>query len=77
MNHKLVNDMEIWKGNGSTTTLFFSRRGLEILHHVRREQVNTIVMKHFMSILFHKYGPVKKQHTYQSIYQSNIVIVVP
>jgi len=61
--------MMMWKGTGNTTTLLFSLHGLEILHQERRGQVNTIVMEHFNSILFHKSEPVNKRHTYQSINQ--------
>ena len=70
MNHKLINGMKICKGNGNTTTLLFSLKGLEMLHQKRRVQVKTIAMEHFNSILFHKYGPANKQHTNQSINQS-------
>jgi hypothetical protein len=65
MNHKLANRMKIWKGNGNTTTLLFSLKRLEIVHQGRRGQVKTIVMEHFNSILFHKFGPANKQHTNQ------------
>ena len=44
----------MWKGNGDTTTLLFSLKGLEILHQDRRGQVKTIVTKHNKSILFQK-----------------------
>jgi hypothetical protein len=63
MNHKFANDMKMWKGNGNTTTLLFSLKILEIAHQQRRGQVKTIVMEHFNVILFHKSGPVNKQHT--------------
>ena len=64
----LVGDgMKMWKGNGNTATLVFSLKGLEILHRERKGHVNTIVMEHFNSILFHKSGPANKHHTYQSI----------
>jgi hypothetical protein len=49
----LANGMKMLKGNGNTTTLLFSLKGLEILHQERRVQVKTIVN----SILFHKSGP--------------------
>ena len=62
----------MWKGNGNTTTLQFSLKGLEVLYRERR-QVNTIVMEHFSSILFHKSGPANKQHTYQSKYYRKYV----
>ena len=68
MNHKLANAMKIWKGNGNTTTLLFSLKGLEILHQERRGQVKTIVMEHFTGILFHKSRPANKQHTNQFLY---------
>jgi hypothetical protein len=55
--------MKIWKGNENNTTLF-SLKELEMLHQERRGQVNTIVMEHFNNILFHKFGPAIKQHTY-------------
>jgi hypothetical protein len=63
MNHKLANDMKMWKENKNTTTLLFSMKGLEILHQERRGQVKTIVMEHFNGILFQKSGPGNKQHT--------------
>ena len=59
--------MDMWKGNGNTTTLFFSLKGLKILHQERRGQVKTIVMEHFNGILFHKFGPARKQHTNHSL----------
>ena len=46
--------------------IIFLKR-LETLHQERSGQVNTFVMGHFNSILFHKSGPANKQHTYQSI----------
>jgi hypothetical protein len=67
MNHKLANNMMMWKENRNTNTLLFSLKGLEILHKERRGQVKTIVMEHFNDILFHKSGPVNKHHTNQSI----------
>ena len=67
MNHELANGMKMWKGNRNNTTLLFSLKGLEILNQERRGQVNTIVMEHFNSILFHKSAPANKQHTSQSI----------
>jgi hypothetical protein len=36
INHKLA--MKMWKGNGNTTTLLFSQKGLEILHEERRRK---------------------------------------
>jgi hypothetical protein len=63
MNHKLANGMNMWKGNGNTTKLLFSLKGLDILHLVRRGQVNTIVMENFNRILFQKSRPANKQHT--------------
>ena len=66
MNHNLANGMELWKGNGNTTTLLFSLKGLEILHQSIRGQVKSIVMEHFKTILFHKSGPANRQHTYKS-----------
>jgi hypothetical protein len=67
MNHKLANGMMMWKGNGNTTILLFSLKELDILHQERREQMNTTVMEHFNSILFHKSRSANTQHTYQSI----------
>ena len=32
MNHKLAKGMKMWKGNGNTTILLFSLKGLEILY---------------------------------------------
>jgi hypothetical protein len=49
--------MKMWKGNGNTTTVFFSLKILEIVHQERTGQVKTIVMEHFKGILFHKSGP--------------------
>ena len=62
MNHKLANDMKMWKGNGNTATLLFSLKGLEMLHQEIREQVKTTI-----GILFRKSVPANKQHTSQSI----------
>ena len=61
--------MKIWKGNGNTTTILFSLKGLEILHQEKREQMDTIVMEHFKSFLFHNSGTTNKQNTYKSINQ--------
>ena len=58
--------MKIWKGNGNTSSLLFSLKGLEIIHQERREQVITIVIEYFNGILIHKSGPANKQHSYQS-----------
>ena len=58
--------MKKWKGNGNTTTLLLSLKGLEILHKKRRGQVKTIVMEHFNGILFHKSGLANKQYINQS-----------
>ena len=66
-NHNLANDMRMWKRKGNTTTLSLSRKGLEILHPEKREQLNTEVMEHFNSIIFDKSEPANKQHTYQTI----------
>ena len=66
MNHKLANGMKMLKGNGNTTTLLFSLKGLEILHQEIRGQLKTIVMEHLNGILFHKFGPANKQHTNHS-----------
>ena len=41
--NKLTNGMKMWKGNGNTTTLLFSLKGLEIVHQ-GKGQVKTIVM---------------------------------
>jgi hypothetical protein len=54
-NNKLANGMNIWKGNG--TTLLFSLKGLEI--SIKKE-VNTIVMKLFVSTFLHKSVPANK-----------------
>jgi hypothetical protein len=67
MNQNLAKGMKMWKGNENTTTLLFSLKGLDILHHERRGQQNTIVIKYFNGILFHKSGRANMQHTYQSI----------
>ena len=34
------------------------------LHKERRGKMNTVLMEHFNSILFHKSEPANKQHTY-------------
>jgi hypothetical protein len=62
MNHKLANGMKLWKGNGNTTTLIVSQKGLEILHQERRGQVKAIAMARFNSIFFHKFGPANKEY---------------
>ena len=64
-NDKLANDKKMWKGDGNTTTLLFSLKGLEILHQERSRQMNITVKEQFNSILFQKSGPVKKQHINQ------------
>ena len=69
MNHKLANDMKMWKGNWNTTKLLFSLKKLQILQQERRGQVKTILMEYLNSILFHKSGPDNNQHTNQSITQ--------
>ena len=51
------------------TILLFSLQDLEIFRQERRGQVKTILMERLNSILFHKSGLTKKQHTYQSINQ--------
>ena len=76
MNQKLANGMKMWKGNGNTTALLYFLNGLEILHQVRRGQVNTIMMEHFKNILFQESGPADKQHTYQSITAPKVTIPV-
>ena len=63
MSHKVDNGMMMWKGNGNTTTLLLSLKGLAILQRDRGGQVNTIMMEHLNSILLHKSGPANKQHT--------------
>ena len=62
LNHKLANDMKMWKGNGNTTTLLFSLKRLDILYQERRGHVRTIVMEQFNGILFHKSEPANKQY---------------
>ena len=57
------NGMKIWKGMGSTTTLLFFLKGLDILHQERRGKEKTIVLEHFNGILFHKSRHANKQHT--------------
>jgi hypothetical protein len=69
----LANGMKMWKGNGNTTTLLYSLKRLEIVHQERRGQVKTIVMEHFNCILFHKSGPVNKQHTNQPTFNTTFV----
>ena len=73
MNLKLANVMEISKGNGNTTTLLFSLKGLQMLHQERRGHVNTLVIEH-SNILFHKFGPAKNQHTCQLVNMLNMKI---
>ena len=41
MNHKLANDMNMWRGNGNATTLLFSLKGLGILHKKKEEDMWT------------------------------------
>jgi hypothetical protein len=65
MKHKLANDIKMRKGNGSTTTLLFSLKILEIVHQEIRGQVKNIVMEHFNGIPFHKSVSANKQHTNQ------------
>ena len=62
----MADGMKKCKGNGNTT-LLFSLKGLEILHHERIGQVKIIVMEHFNGILFNKLGPANKQNTNHSI----------
>ena len=62
MYNNLANGMKMWKGNGKTTIILFSLKGLEILHQEREGQVNTIVMKEFK-----KSGPANKPYSNQSI----------
>ena len=50
INHKLANGMMESKRGGGNYHITFSPKGLEILPKVRREQVNTIMMEHFISI---------------------------
>ena len=57
----MANGTKVWKGNWNTRTLLFSLKVLNILHPVRREQVN-IVMKRFKSILFQESEPANTQH---------------
>ena len=73
MNHKLANGMKMGKGNKNTITFVFSLKGLKILYQDRREQVDTIVMDQFKSILFNKPGPANKQHIYQSIIRDAVL----
>ena len=47
-------------------------KGLAILHKERREQVNSIAIEPFNSILFHKPEPTDKQNPYHSIRFENI-----
>jgi hypothetical protein len=61
------------KGNGNTTTLLFSLKGLDILDQERRGQAKTIKMEHFNEILFYKFRPANKQHTNQSVNQSIVI----
>ena len=72
----MANGMNIWKGNGKTSTLLFSLKELKILHHEKKGHVNTIVMQHFNKITFHESGPANKQHTYQSINYAKILFTL-
>ena len=63
--------MKMWKGNGNTTKLLFSLKGLGILHQERRGQVKPVIMEHFNGILFHMFGPVNKQYTNHLSYSPN------
>ena len=74
INHKLTSVMKMRNRIGKTTTLLFSLKGLDNLHQERKGQVNTIVMKQFNSILFHK--SVNKQHTYQSFNRMLIILFI-
>jgi hypothetical protein len=75
MNRTFANCMKMCKGNGNTTALLFSLKGLEILHGGRRGQVKTIVMEHFNSILFHMSGPANKQHDIIKIFQFTVKLI--
>ena len=45
----------------------------DLKFYIKKEENKwALVMEHFKSILFHKYGPANKQHAYQSINQSYI-----
>ena len=45
----------------------------DLKFYIKKEENKwALVMEHFKSILFHKYGPANTQHTYQSINQSMI-----
>ena len=60
LNRKLANGMKMWKGNGNSTTLLFSMKGLEILHQERRGQVkNGTLQRHPL--------PANQQHTNPSL----------
>ena len=60
--------MKMWKGNGKTTTLLLLfLKGLGKFN-IKKEE-DTIEMKHFNNILFHRSGHANKQNTYQSIKQ--------
>jgi hypothetical protein len=65
--NKLVNSLNMWKGNGNTSKFLFSLKGLEIVYQERRGQENPIAMEHIKRILFHRSGPANKQHTYHLI----------
>jgi hypothetical protein len=55
-------------------SLLFSLKGLATLHQERR-QVETIVMEHFNSILFHKFEFANKQHTNHSLIKGIVACV--
>ena len=75
LGHELGYGMRMWKGNGNTTTLTFSLKGLDILHQERRGQVNTIVIEHCNSNVFHKSGTANKQRSNQSIiYKASCIL---
>ena len=71
MKHKWTNRTKLGRGNGNSVILLFSFKKFEIVHKKGRGQVNAIVIEYFNNILFPKSAPIKKQHTNQSINQSN------
>jgi hypothetical protein len=45
----------------------------DLKFYIKKEENKwALVMEHFKSILFHKYGPANKQHTYLSVNQESV-----
>ena len=66
MNHNMANGNEDVERKLANYRIIIFLDGLEILHQEKGGQVKTIVMEHFIDILFHKSGTANKQHINQS-----------